>query len=754
LPRLASRIGVAFRSRRSQAIALFALLAALVYFAAVPLDQGPELWLGFASLGLLAFLRRVRHWPLVRLLVLTVGTFLCGRYLIWRVTTTIHWHDPASFVVAIALFLAEFYGMLIFLLGMLTNVQPIARRSPPITAYPTVDVLIPTYNEPPEILEVTLVAATQIRYPEGKLRVYLCDDGGTRQRTEHPDAAFAQAARDRQKALQALCAELGATYLTRERNEHSKAGNLNAALPHVSGELVLVLDADHIPTVDFLERTVGFFETDPEIFLVQTPHFFINPDPLEKNLDIFGRLPSENEMFYSAILPGLDFWNSAFFCGSAAVLRRSCLDEVGGIHGVTITEDAETALELHARGHKSVYLNYPLISGLQPETYSGFITQRVRWAQGMVQIFLLKNPLFMPGLTLVQRLCYFSSTFFWFFGYARIVFLLAPAAFLVFGLKIYDATAYDYLAYAVPYVATSVIVSDFLFGRVRWTFISEVYELLQALYALPGIMRVFVNPRAPVFAVTPKGEYADRDFVSDLSGPFYPVYILTLLALAMGVRRWFVVPQDHVITGVTMGWEVFNLLILNASNRVLYERRQRRSTPRMPANLDAFVVTPDDESLPCKLADVSVGGAFLKVDGSEASHLPTVKAVTLVVMDPATHEVSNIAATLQNSRRLADGSIGLGVQFSDRSIVARRAVVSLAHGDSSRWHRLQVQRRQPPGIVKSFVFLLWLGTQYNGGQLRALVHDAGIRLIGLARHSLQRVWPVRWTSRRSSISQG
>ncbi|MEZ5430948.1 MAG: glycosyltransferase family 2 protein [Verrucomicrobiales bacterium] len=49
----------------------------------------------------------------------------------------------------------------------------------------------------------------------------------------------------------------------------------------------------------------------------------------------------------------VDFWNAAFFCGSAAVLRRSCIDIVGGFEADSITEDAEIALMLHAKGFRS-----------------------------------------------------------------------------------------------------------------------------------------------------------------------------------------------------------------------------------------------------------------------------------------------------------------------------------------------------------------------------------------------------------------
>ncbi len=162
-------------------------------------------------------------------------------------------------------------------------------------------------------------------YPRDKLSVYLLDDGGTDQKCNSDNPVTAHAARARRAELQKLCADLGVHYLTREKNVHAKAGNLNAALPKTSGDLVAVFDADHAPTRDFLVRTVGHFADDPRLFLVQTPHFFLNPDPVERNLSLFEKMPSENEMFYGVIQRGLDKWNATFFGGSAALLRRAAL---------------------------------------------------------------------------------------------------------------------------------------------------------------------------------------------------------------------------------------------------------------------------------------------------------------------------------------------------------------------------------------------------------------------------------------------
>ena len=138
------------------------------------------------------------------------------------------------------------------------------------------------------------------------------------------------------------------------------------------------------------------------------------------------------------IQKGNDFWNSAFFCGSAAVVRKATLLEVGGIAVETVTEDCHTSLRLHSRGYDSVYYDKIMVAGLAPEQFSSYIGQQVRWARGMAQILRLENPLFNRSLnlTMEQRLCYFSATFHFFFGFPRLMYALAPALYLVFGINL------------------------------------------------------------------------------------------------------------------------------------------------------------------------------------------------------------------------------------------------------------------------------------------------------------------------------
>ena len=114
----------------------------------------------------------------------------------------------------------------------------------------------------------------------------------------------------------------------------------------LNGEFVAIFDSDHVPMRSFLRMTLGWFLRDPNLGLVQTPHQFYSPDPFERNLGQFRRVPNEGELFHRLVQDGNDLWNASFFCGSCAVLRRSALDEIDGIAVETVTEDAHTALRM------------------------------------------------------------------------------------------------------------------------------------------------------------------------------------------------------------------------------------------------------------------------------------------------------------------------------------------------------------------------------------------------------------------------
>lgn len=689
--------------------------AGIAALALLPLGSEAQIQLVMGAIGLMLLLRRAaRNWsPLgimgqtARILICLLAVFISVRYLAWRTLYTLPTQDPLSFAAGLLLYLAEVYAFVIMSVGAFVTISPLHRPVAPLpddpAEWPSVDVLIPSYNESEELLEVTLLGALNLDYPREKLKIYLLDDGGTVAKRHQPDLAQATAAHRRHRRLRALCERLGVHYLTREKNESAKAGNINSALPHIHGDLVLILDADHVPTVDFLRSTAGWFNRDPQLFLVQTPHFFVSPDPIEKNLKTYQHMPSEQEMFYTNVQRGLDFWNSSFFCGSAAILRRRCLDEVGGIQGVSITEDAETALALHARGYRSAYIWKPMVAGLQPESFVSFVKQRVRWAQGMTQLLMLKNPLRNPGLSWHQRLGYLNSMLFWLFPFARMIFLLAPLAYLLFGLGIYNANLYDVVLYTLPHLAGGIIITDYLYGNARWAFVSEFYELVLSLFMIKPLIQVMRSPRSPNFEVTAKGELSNEDHISPLVRPLYPMLALTLFGILVGIWRYIAFPWQQDIIAITLAWEVINLCMLLGALGALLERQQHRAMPRIPFKQKATLYA-GEKAIDCQTSDLSVGGVGVLINAQEADWMVNQRSGHLVIRDPNS-QVSMVDVRLQSSQRMDDDNVRMGFRFVADSIADKAEIVRLVYGDSERWRTVLRERNHRIGILKSAAFV-------------------------------------------------
>jgi len=715
---------ITLRRLDPRAMFLLFLAAGIFFLSSLRVDADTQIYVSLFLLVSLLLIRRFEHPGFWRVLFLALSSFIVLRYFFWRTFYTLGYQDFFSFLGSIVLYAAEIYGGMMFFLSTFVNVRPLKREAIPLSqdssGWPSVDVIIPSYNEPLDLVKITLAAATNIDYPSNKMNIYLLDDGASEEKLHAKDAHIREAAMQRRDQFKALCAALGIGYLNRQNNAHAKAGNMNAALRHIHGELILVLDADHAPATDILQKTVGSFISDDKVFLVQTPHFFINPDPIEKNLRLFHRMPSENLMFYGAIQLGLDFWQSSFFCGSAAVLRRQAIDEAGGFKGKTITEDSETALILHSKGWKSHYVMQPLISGLQPETFSSFMVQRIRWAQGMVQNFIFHNPLLLPNLKIWQKISYLSNMLFWFFPFARLIFLLSPGLYLFFGLKIYNANLLEFFCYTVPYLIALILTNHFLFSKVRWVFLSEIYEILQSLFSLRAVWAVLKDPAHPQFSVTPKMETLERDFISPLAAPFYWTIAITLAQVVFGLWRCVAFPEQQPLIAITLFWASFNLLLLLSVLGALYEQRQRRSNPRFPVNISAAWVISEPkgiaESLDVTITDLSISGGRVTTDTIPKT-LARATGHSLEIKNAQTGASEHFKIQLANHFK-TDLAYVYGIKFTPANLEEYRAVVRLVHGDSDRWRKIQENIGHDPGLFKTMLFMTEIGIIHSFNHLK------------------------------------
>ena len=576
-----------------------ALLLALV--VSVPLDLTGQLIFSAGSFGAALLLSRTPG-RLTTLAMIVLSISASSRYMYWRVTDTVGFTNWVDACFGFGLLLAELYAFLVLLIGYFQTAWPLQRRPVPmpqdVDTWPSVDVFIPTYNEPLEVVKQTVFSAMQMDWPKDRLHVYVLDDG-------------------RREEFRDFCEELGVGYLTRDNNAHAKAGNINAALAVTGSDYVTIFDCDHIPTRSFLQICMGWFIRDPKLAMLQTPHHFFSPDPFEKNLDTFHVMPNEGELFYGIVQDGNDLWNAAFFCGSCAVIKRAPLLEVGGVAVETVTEDAHTALKLSRHGYNTAYLELPQAAGLATESLSAHVGQRIRWARGMAQICRVDNPLFGPGLKLGQRLCYFNAMLHFFYGLPRLVFLTAPLAYLFFSAHVFQATAAMITAYALPHLMHASITNSRIQGRFRYSFWNEVYESVLAWYIMRPVLVAFVNPKLGKFNVTAKGGVIEQSYFDwSIARPYLILLLLNLLGFVVGIWRMVAVgPSSEVFTTlvINMVWTAYNIILTSASLAVASETRQVRSTPRVTAALPAALRFADGKTLVCETDDFSQSGVGLRV---------------------------------------------------------------------------------------------------------------------------------------------
>ncbi len=506
-----------------------------------------------------------------RAVVVAIVLALTIRYVLWRSLATLNLSDPLNGIFSLGLFFLEMLMVftssiqLYLMLGVKDRCREADRMAVAVTEgkfAPTVDILIPTYNEPIFILRRTVIGCQALDYPNKK--VYLLDD------TKRPE-------------IKLLAKKMGCEYITRPDNLHAKAGNINHATSLTDGELIVVFDADFIPTKNFLTRTVGFFQ-NPEIALVQTPQSFYNHDPIARNLGLENVLAPEEEVFYRQIEIIKDSADSVICCGTSFVVRRSALQAVGGFVTDSVCEDYFTGIRLSATGYRLVYLDEKLSAGLAAENIEAHLTQRVRWARGTLQAFFINsNPLTIRGLRFVQRLSHLEGLLHWFTSLTRVLFLLMPLAYSFLGIIPLRTNARELLYFFLPYYLVQVTVFSWLNRRSRSALLSDVYSFVQCIPLAVTVVSAMVKPFDKGFKVTPKGIASDRfNFNWNLGWPLIVLFAATAFSLWHNlninlVRNWSSVQTvsetADLLKGVSLGWiwSVYNLLMLGIALLILVD---------------------------------------------------------------------------------------------------------------------------------------------------------------------------------------
>ena len=231
---------------------------------------------------------------------------------------------------------------------------------------------------------------------------------------------------------------------------------------------------------------------------------------------------------------------------------------------ISVTEDMATCMRLHAMGWKSAYHHETLALGLAPEDIGTMLNQRLRWAQGTLQVMFRENPLFQKGLSIPQRLMYWSTIWSYLSGFAAVIYLVAPVIYLLFGILPVQSLSWDFFIRLIPFL----LVNQLLFvivGRGTKTWRGQQYSLALFPVWIKAAISAFnsvYRDKSLTFTVTPKTRQERR------GAPWYLVRYqlfamgLLVAALIIGVARFAAGAAPALGTGVNIIWVLFDLLLL------------------------------------------------------------------------------------------------------------------------------------------------------------------------------------------------
>jgi len=237
---------------------------------------------------------------------------------------------------------------------------------------PSVTIQLPIYNER-HVIERLIRACTNLDYPKEKLQIQILDDS-TDQTSMITDRC----------AERAACKGYNIKIVRRTDRSGFKAGALEHAFPLAIGEFIAIFDADFVPPIDFLLRTVPHLQQNEQLGFLQTRWGHLNttysPLTRSQSLALDGHFVIEQA--------ARQFAGYAFgFNGSAGIWRRDCIADphVGGWQADTLCEDLDLSYRAQLVGWQPSFLPQIEVPAEIPPQLAAFKRQQFRWAKGSIQ---------------------------------------------------------------------------------------------------------------------------------------------------------------------------------------------------------------------------------------------------------------------------------------------------------------------------------------------------------------------------------
>ncbi len=373
-----------------------------------------------ALLPMILFARRFSRFKLMgRLFFCMLIQLACG-LITWSATLPFNFYlSWVDWTMLVLLFPAQIAILAILLINGFEFTEVLWRRKwmrhagmlrpDPPEKQPFVSIHLACYNEPPEMVIVTLDSLAALDY--ANFEVLVIDNN-----TKNPDVW---------KPVQAYCEKLGKRFrfFHLEPWPGYKAGALNFGLKETdpAADVVAVIDADYEVRPDWLATLTGYFH-DPKVAVVQCPQAH-----REFENNTFRRMTAwEYDGFFRIGMHHRNERNAIIQHGTMTMVRRNALEGTGGWSEWTICEDAELGLRLMHAGYELVYVDELMGKGLTPADFKAYKSQRYRWAFGAMQILKGRwNWMTQRGpLTAGQRFHFLTGWFSWFADALHLIFTL------------------------------------------------------------------------------------------------------------------------------------------------------------------------------------------------------------------------------------------------------------------------------------------------------------------------------------------
>ncbi|MCA9902723.1 MAG: glycosyltransferase [Anaerolineae bacterium] len=262
---------------------------------------------------------------------------------------------------------------------------------PEVEEWPRVAFQLPIFNER-YVVERLLDAVAAIDYPGERLFIQVLDDS--------TDATVEVIAR---KVAELRSRGVQIVHVRRQQRDGYKAGALAYGLTLLDVDYAAVLDADFMPPVDFLKKTIPHLIHNSRLALVQGRWGHLNPFD---NLLTRGQTLALDGHFVVEQTARNRAGFLMNFNGSAGVWRVQAIQEVGGWQPTTLSEDLDLSYRAQLGGWECLYLPGVVVPAELPPQIAAYKQQQSRWAKGGSQCLRrLFIPVWRSGrLSLLQRL--------------------------------------------------------------------------------------------------------------------------------------------------------------------------------------------------------------------------------------------------------------------------------------------------------------------------------------------------------------